>query len=67
VSLRDLLPGRRRHDELTGPPAAAVADELEPGTLKAFDAFSRCADCARVYWRGAHADQLDAVVTGAGG
>jgi uncharacterized protein with PIN domain len=44
-----------------------VADELEPGTLAAFDVFSRCADCTRVYWRGAHADQLDAVVTGAGG
>ncbi|MDP9817089.1 Mut7-C ubiquitin/RNAse domain-containing protein [Spirilliplanes yamanashiensis] len=44
----------------------AVADRLEPGTRDAFDAFSQCADCARVYWRGAHADRLDAVVTAAG-
>jgi uncharacterized protein with PIN domain len=44
-----------------------VADVLEPGTREAFDTFSRCDGCARVYWRGAHADQLDAVVTGAGG
>jgi uncharacterized protein with PIN domain len=43
-----------------------VADLLEPGTRAAFDEFSRCADCARVYWRGAHADSLDAMVSGAG-
>jgi uncharacterized protein with PIN domain len=45
---------------------ADVEDLVEAGTREAFDRFSRCADCARVYWRGAHADRLDAVVTSAG-
>jgi uncharacterized protein with PIN domain len=42
-----------------------VADLLEPGTRAAFDEFSRCVGCARVYWRGAHADSLDTVISGA--
>jgi uncharacterized protein with PIN domain len=50
---------------LAAVPKAEVMDRLEPGTRAAYDAFSRCADCARVYWRGAHADRLDAVVTAA--
>ncbi len=33
---------------------AEVADRLEPGTRAAFDAFSRCERCGKVYWRGAH-------------
>jgi uncharacterized protein len=47
-------------------PKEQVAHLLEPGTRAAYDAFSRCPDCGRVYWRGAHADRLDAVVSSAG-
>jgi uncharacterized protein len=43
-----------------------VLDVLEPGTRRRYDRFSRCADCGAVYWRGAHAARLDAVVAAAG-
>lgn len=39
-----------------------VTDLLEPGTLRTYDAFSRCDSCGRVYWRGAHARRLEAVI-----
>jgi uncharacterized protein with PIN domain len=39
-----------------------VLELLEPGTRSNYDAFSRCSDCDRVYWRGAHATRLDEVV-----
>lgn len=42
-----------------------VADELEPGTRRCYDVFARCRSCGRVYWRGAHADRLDAIVEAA--
>ncbi|MBM7806694.1 hypothetical protein JOD57_002531 [Geodermatophilus bullaregiensis] len=42
--------------------AAAVADRLEPGTRRTATVFSRCARCGRVYWRGAHARRIDALV-----
>lgn len=35
---------------------------LEEGTRKSYTEFSRCASCGRPYWRGAHADQLTAIV-----
>ena len=38
---------------------ADVADRLEAGTRHSYDEFSRCRDCARVYWRGAHARRID--------
>ncbi|MEE6272039.1 Mut7-C RNAse domain-containing protein [Georgenia sp. MJ206] len=41
---------------------ADVAADIEPGTCRAYDVFSRCGGCARVYWRGAHAPALEAVV-----
>jgi uncharacterized protein len=45
---------------------AAAGDEvvhlLEPGTRRSYTEFSRCPDCGRVYWRGAHAARLDAIV-----
>ncbi len=40
-----------------------VADRLEPGTrAAAHDAFGRCRDCAALYWAGAHADAIEAIV-----
>ncbi|MGY1724017.1 Mut7-C RNAse domain-containing protein [Blastococcus sp. SYSU DS0533] len=43
-------------------PKEAVADLLEPGTRRSYKAFSRCAACGRVYWRGAHGARIDALV-----
>jgi uncharacterized protein len=42
--------------------AEDVADQLLPRTRRAYRAFSRCTGCGQAYWRGAHADRLDAVV-----
>ena len=41
---------------------ADVATSLAPGTARTVREFSRCPACARVYWRGAHARRLEAVV-----
>ncbi|MGN6302663.1 MAG: Mut7-C RNAse domain-containing protein [Angustibacter sp.] len=41
---------------------AQVEHLLEPGTRRTYATFSRCPACGRVYWRGAHARRLDAVV-----
>jgi uncharacterized protein with PIN domain len=38
---------------------------LPPGTRRTYQAFSRCQDCGRVYWRGAHSQRLQAVVDSA--
>jgi uncharacterized protein with PIN domain len=45
-------------------PAATddVAGDLEPGTRRTYREFSRCTGCGRVYWRGAHAGPLEAIV-----
>jgi uncharacterized protein len=51
--------------ELSAVPKEAVADRLEPGTRRTVDEFSRCRACGRVYWRGAHARRIDAVVAAA--
>ncbi|MCV2491187.1 Mut7-C ubiquitin/RNAse domain-containing protein [Geodermatophilus sp. YIM 151500] len=42
-----------------------VADRLEPGTRRTYERFSRCRSCGRVYWRGAHARRIDALVEAA--
>jgi uncharacterized protein with PIN domain len=42
-----------------------VEDRLEPGTRRTYTQFSRCPDCGRTYWRGAHAARLTAVIEGA--
>ncbi|TGA83229.1 Mut7-C RNAse domain-containing protein, partial [Streptomyces sp. MZ04] len=42
-----------------------VADLLEGGTRGTYDVFAQCADCDRVYWRGAHHDRLERIVAGA--
>jgi hypothetical protein len=38
---------------------------LPPGTRRTQDTFARCADCGRVYWRGAHGARLAAIVRAA--
>ncbi|MDP5185377.1 Mut7-C RNAse domain-containing protein [Blastococcus sp. BMG 814] len=43
-------------------PKEEVADLLEPGTRRSYDAFSRCPGCGRVYWHGAHGARIDALV-----
>ncbi|KQV13922.1 MULTISPECIES: Mut7-C RNAse domain-containing protein [unclassified Kitasatospora] len=44
---------------------AEVRKQLQDGTERAYDVFAQCADCAQVYWRGAHHSQLDAIVAAA--
>jgi uncharacterized protein with PIN domain len=46
-------------------PKADVADRLPPGTRRTFDDFSRCAACGRVYWHGAHARRINALIRAA--
>jgi uncharacterized protein len=43
-------------------PKADVLDRLEPGTRRTQEDFARCERCGRVYWHGAHAARLDALV-----
>ena len=38
---------------------------LEPGTRRCHDAFARCRECGRVYWKGAHHRRLEAIVNDA--
>ncbi|MFD3498363.1 Mut7-C RNAse domain-containing protein [Streptomyces sp. NPDC058678] len=39
-----------------------VADQLEGGTQQSYDVFAQCRECGRAYWKGAHHDQLEAIV-----
>ncbi|WP_128380861.1 Mut7-C RNAse domain-containing protein [Streptomyces cavernae] len=39
-----------------------VADQLQGGTQRSYDVFAQCAECGRAYWRGAHHEQLQAIV-----
>jgi len=41
---------------------AEVADQLQPGTLRTQERFSRCQTCGHVYWHGAHDAKLQQVV-----
>jgi uncharacterized protein with PIN domain len=43
-------------------PKAEVADQLEPGTLRTQERFSRCRSCGQVYWHGAHDARLQQLV-----
>ncbi|WKX68920.1 Mut7-C RNAse domain-containing protein [Streptomyces sp. XD-27] len=43
----------------------AVRERLEHGTRRTYDVFAQCTACERVYWRGAHHAQLEAIVDGA--
>ncbi|RKN08610.1 Mut7-C RNAse domain-containing protein [Streptomyces radicis] len=42
-----------------------VRSRLEAGTLSTQDVFAQCADCGRVYWRGAHHARLKGIVENA--
>ncbi|MDT0379918.1 Mut7-C RNAse domain-containing protein [Streptomyces sp. DSM 42041] len=46
-------------------PKAEVAHRLEAGTRRTYDAFTRCRDCDRLYWPGAHHARLAATVAAA--
>jgi hypothetical protein len=52
----------RCNGQLRTVPAEEVAGDLEPGTRRSYRHFSRCLDCGRVYWRGAHSRSLEMVV-----
>ncbi|MEU6219481.1 Mut7-C RNAse domain-containing protein [Streptomyces sp. NPDC047022] len=39
-----------------------VVDQLEHGTRRSYDVFAQCAACGRAYWKGAHHEQLEAIV-----
>ncbi|MFF9086876.1 Mut7-C RNAse domain-containing protein [Streptomyces sp. NPDC014991] len=39
-----------------------VADQLKGGTQRSYDVFAQCTACGRAYWKGAHHEQLEAVV-----
>ncbi|MGC5343485.1 Mut7-C RNAse domain-containing protein [Streptomyces sp. AM 4-1-1] len=43
----------------------SVSARLEHGTQRSYDVFAQCADCGRVYWRGAHHARLEAIVDAA--
>jgi uncharacterized protein len=48
------------------PAAKADVDPLlQPGTRRTYQAFSRCANCAQVYWRGAHSKRLEQIIDSA--
>jgi uncharacterized protein with PIN domain len=46
--------------------APAGKDEVEhllqPGTSRNYDDYGKCSECDRVYWRGAHSRQLEAII-----
>jgi uncharacterized protein len=44
---------------------ADVDELLLPGTRRTQQTFSRCGACGRIYWRGAHASRLEAIVESA--
>jgi uncharacterized protein len=44
---------------------ADVEPQLQPGTRRTYQAYSRCPDCGRVYWRGAHSQRLQRLVDSA--
>ncbi|MFJ3303250.1 Mut7-C RNAse domain-containing protein [Streptomyces sp. NPDC086549] len=39
-----------------------VAHQLKGGTQRSYDVFAQCLECGRAYWKGAHHDQLEAIV-----
>ncbi|MFC8099570.1 Mut7-C RNAse domain-containing protein [Streptomyces sp. NPDC057363] len=42
-----------------------VADQLKGGTERTYDVFAQCRACGRAYWKGAHHEQLEAIVEAA--
>jgi uncharacterized protein with PIN domain len=41
---------------------AEVADQLAHGSHRSYDVFAQCVSCGRAYWKGAHHEQLEAIV-----
>ncbi|MEX3103479.1 MULTISPECIES: Mut7-C RNAse domain-containing protein [unclassified Streptomyces] len=41
---------------------AEVADRLREGTQASYDVFAQCGECGKAYWKGAHHEQLEAIV-----
>ncbi|GHB68936.1 hypothetical protein GCM10010377_69630 [Streptomyces viridiviolaceus] len=39
-----------------------VAEQLKGGTQRSYDVFAQCSACGRAYWKGAHHEQLVAIV-----
>jgi uncharacterized protein with PIN domain len=39
-----------------------ITDRLLPGTRRTYDEFSRCTTCGRLYWAGAHAPRIGAMI-----
>jgi uncharacterized protein with PIN domain len=39
-----------------------IIDQLEPGTRKYFDDFSRCKDCGKIYWKGSHHERMQVLL-----
>jgi uncharacterized protein len=46
-------------------PKTQVEPLLQPGTRRTYQAFSRCGSCGQLYWRGAHAKRLEALIASA--
>src|SRR5438067_8739331 len=46
-------------------PKTEAAPLLQPGTRRTYQAFSRCGSCGQMYWRGAHAKRLEALIASA--
>lgn len=44
---------------------ADVDPVLAPGTRRTYQSFSRCPECGRVYWRGAHSRRLQEIIDSA--
>ncbi|MHC5905300.1 Mut7-C RNAse domain-containing protein [Streptomyces sp. S6] len=42
-----------------------VADRLREGTQASYDVFAQCGECGKAYWKGAHHEQLEAIVADA--
>ncbi|EST32063.1 Mut7-C RNAse domain-containing protein [Streptomyces roseochromogenus] len=39
-----------------------LSGQLKHGTRRSYDIFAQCTECGRAYWKGAHHDQLEAIV-----
>jgi uncharacterized protein len=46
-------------------PKNEIEHLLRPGTRRSYDTFAQCQSCGHLYWRGAHAGRLAAVVANA--
>jgi hypothetical protein len=43
-------------------PKEEVSGRLPSGTQRTYETFAECSTCGQAYWRGAHAQRLDAIV-----